>query len=76
VAAERLDPSQDPRGWFQWDCRYMGQRSTHDARQFKRWSAIRRHVAAIQKNCEPGEIECRRKQRQAVMHGAYDTRTI
>jgi hypothetical protein len=54
----------------------MGRRSTHDARRFKRWRAIRRHVVAIQKNCEPGEIECRRKQRQAVMHGAYDTRTI
>ena len=68
---------QDPRGWFQWYCRYyMGRRSADDARQIRRWRAIRRHVSAIQKNCEPGDVECRRKQRQAAMHWAYDTRRI
>jgi hypothetical protein len=68
---------QDPRGWFQWYCRYyMGRRTADDARQIRRWRAIARHVAAIKKNCEPGDLECRRKQRQAVLHWAYDSRKI
>ena len=68
---------QDPRGWFQWYCRYyMGRRTADDARQIRRWRAIARHVAAIKKNCEPGDLECRRRQRQAVLHWAYDSRKI
>lgn len=68
----------DPRGWFQWYCRYYyGRRlSEEDKRQIKRWKAIKRHIAAIQKNCPPGAIICRRKQRQAVLHWAYDSRKI
>ena len=51
----------DPRGWFQWYCRYyMGRRHADDARQIRRWRAIARHVAAIQRNCEPRDLECRR----------------
>ena len=68
---------QDPRGWFQWYCRYyMGRRAADDARQIRRWKAIARHVAAIRKNCEPGDLDCRRRQRQAVLHWAYDSRKI
>jgi hypothetical protein len=68
---------QDPRGWFQWYCRYyLGRRTKDDARQIRRWRAIARHVAAIRKNCEPGDCECRRRQRQAVLHWAYDARKI
>jgi hypothetical protein len=68
---------QDPRGWFQWYCRYCsGRRSPDDARQIRRWRAIARHIAAIRKNCEPGDLECRRRQRQAVLHWAYDSRKI
>ena len=68
---------QDPRGWFQWYCRYyMGRRSADDRRQIRRWRAIARHVAAIRHNCEPGDVECRRRQRQAVLHWAYDSRKI
>jgi hypothetical protein len=68
---------QDPRGWFQWYCRYyMGRRMPDDARQIKRWRAIARHVAAIRKNCEPRDCDCRRRQRQAVLHWAYDSRKI
>ncbi len=68
----------DPRGWFQWYCRYyMGRRIPgEDERQIQRWLAIRRHIVQIRKNCEPGNILCRRRQRQAVLHWAYDSRTI
>jgi len=66
----------DPRGWFQWYCRYyMGRRlEEEDKRQIKRWRAIKRHVIAIKNNCRPGDINCRPRQRQAVLHWAYDSR--
>ncbi|MYD69295.1 MAG: hypothetical protein F4W89_00910 [Acidobacteria bacterium] len=68
---------QDPRGWFQWYCRYyIGRRSDDDARQIARWRAIRRHVSAIRANCPPGALDCRPRQRQAVLHWAYDSRRI
>ena len=67
----------DPRGWFQWYCRYyMGRRMEDDARQIGRWKAIRRHVKQVQKHCEPGELTCRKRQRQALLHWAYDSRKI
>jgi hypothetical protein len=68
----------DPRGWFQWYCRYyMGRRIEHeDDRQIKRWRAMRRHVAQVQKYCQPGDLACRRKQRQALLHWAYDSRKL
>lgn len=64
----------DPRGWFQWYCRYyMGRRHPDDQRQIKRWLAINRHIAQIKKNCRQGDLDCRPKQRQAIMHWAYDS---
>lgn len=68
---------EDPRGWFQWYCRYyMGRRCPDDTRQMKRWRGVRRHVAQIEKNCAKGDWSCRRKQRQALIHWAYDSRKI
>lgn len=68
---------QDPRGWFQWYCRYfLGRRTDDDERQIKRWLAMRRHIAQIRKNCHVGDLGCRRKQRQALLHWAYDSRKM
>ena len=68
----------DPRGWFQWYCRYyMGRRIPHeDERQIQRWRAIRRHVAQLKKHCAPGDMHCRPVQRQALLHWAYDSRRL
>ena len=65
---------EDPLGWFQWYCRFSnGRRIFHiDEIQIKRWKAFKRHVTAIKKNCEQGDIHCRRKQRQAILQWAYD----
>jgi hypothetical protein len=68
----------DPRGWFQWYCRYyMGRRTPdEDVRQIKRWKAIRRHVSQLRRHCEPGDLTCRPRQRQALPHWAYDSRKV
>ncbi|MFL6375194.1 MAG: hypothetical protein ACJ73D_11050 [Pyrinomonadaceae bacterium] len=68
---------EDPRGWFQWYCRYfIGRRCPDDERQIKRWRAIRRHIAQIKANCPRRTLDCRPGQRQAVLHWAYDSRKI
>lgn len=67
----------DPRGWFQWYCRYyMGRRMDDDRRQIGRWRAIARHIAQLKKYCPPGDLMCRRRQRQALLHWAYDARVL
>lgn len=67
----------DPRGWFQWYCRYfMGRRHADDERQIKRWRAFSRHIGQVRKNCEPGDPFCRPRQRQALLQWAYDSRVI
>ncbi|MFP4515050.1 MAG: hypothetical protein ACLFNO_03560 [Parcubacteria group bacterium] len=67
----------DPKGWFQWYARYyMGRRHADDERQIKRWRAFRRHWSAVENNCKKGDYKCRPKQRQALLHWAYDSRKI
>jgi hypothetical protein len=68
----------DPRGWFQWYCRYfLGRRLTgEDQRQIARWKGVRRHVAQLRRHCERGDLFCRPRQRQALLHWAYDSRLI
>ena len=67
----------DPRGWFHWYCRdYIGRRHEDDQRQIGRWRAMKRHLSQIRKNCIKGDLLCRPRQRQAVLHWAYDPREI
>jgi len=67
---------EDPRGWFQWYCRYwMGRRlPDEDKWQIGRWQAMRRHAAQVRRHCLPGDDTCRPKQRQALLNWAYDSR--
>jgi len=68
---------EDPRGWFQWYCRYyLGRRCQDDERQIKRWRAVRRHLGQLRKNCRRGDFSCRPRQRQALLHWAYDARKL
>ncbi len=68
---------EDPRGWFQWYCRYYyGRRCPDDRRQIKRWRSFKRHWVTVRKKCSRGDFDCRRRQRQALLHWAYDSRRI
>lgn len=67
----------DPRDWFQWYCRYfMGRRMEDDKRQISRWKGMKRHATQVKRNCSQGDLSCRAKQRQALLHWAYDSRLL
>jgi len=68
---------EDPRGWFQWYCRYyLGRRMEDDDRQIGRWLAMRRHITQLQRSCHPGDLSCHPRRRQALLHWAYDSRRL
>lgn len=73
-----INEAHDPRGWFQWYCRYyMGRRlPDEDLRQIKRWKAISRHIMQVKRNCRARDMACRPRQRQALLHWAYDSRVL
>lgn len=68
----------DPRGWFQWYCRYFAGRRIpgEDQRQIGRWRAFRRHAAQVRRHCDPSDPFCWPRQRQALLHWAYDSRLL
>jgi len=55
---------------------FMGRRHPDDQRQIKRWLAIKRHIAQIKYNCCSGDLNCRPRQRQAVLDWVYNSRKI
>jgi len=69
----------DPRGWFQWYCRYwLGRRIPElDELQINRWRAFIRHKAQVVKSykklkVKPSVYEHRPRQRQALLQWAYN----
>lgn len=73
-----INEDADPKGWFQWYGRYhQGRRlPEEDKRQIRRWKQFKRHKAQVEKNCDPEDEDCRRKQKQALLHWGYDPKEL
>lgn len=65
---------EDPLGWYQWYTRYFHGRRLEelDKWQMNRWkSFVARHSGQVLKNGQ-GDMNVRRKQRQALLHWGAD----
>ena len=54
----------------------MGRRTANDARPIQRGAQSGTTSPLLRTTCEKGDLERRRKQRQAVLHWAYDSHTL
>ena len=62
----------DPKGWFQWYCRYhLGRRCSDDDWQIKRWRNFARHIGMLKYHSRNDPTRCL-VQRQALLHWGYD----
>ena len=72
---------QDPRGWFQWYCRYyLGRRTKDDERQIKRWDNFcgkkgrwRNYIykKIYNKNTTIDDYSFSKAVRQSLLHWGY-----
>ena len=71
-AERNLFHIQDPRGWFEWYCRFwMGRRTADDARQIQRQRMMVRHHAQIMLHGR-GDMTHRKKQRQTLLQWSWN----
>lgn len=64
----------DPRGWFEWYCRYWTGRRTEaeDFRQISRWKNFGPRFQTLLKKTGQGRPDVQRKTRQSLLHWGYD----